>query len=364
MTSTFVFSTISGGYFVSQVAILASILPSIDEGVDAYFGNSGGAIANLISLKYSGTSESIERVLYSVDKDMFVKPWVSDNNPLSKVLSPFISLFANSFYKDSKGPKELVEIFYNKEELKRSELWIGKFDISANFNNLLCSKQRGQSIFNTQLSKTYNTKYLEDMTGSFNVEYADGDIDKISKTLNATSAIPGYKPPIDIEGTLYVDGGVSSPTPGSAFTNILLEFSDEKIAADADHKFRIFYNIGPKFIDSKIEYIRASSHWSTQIMRTLKSLLNFSISKERQLLFDTWIKMCNKSKYDDNIDYQKITGKDNLKTYLQSITGKHYFVTCYTSNDSINVVNFDKEDIKRVYKKCYDNVFFEIYSTT
>jgi len=361
MSSTFVFSTISGGYFVSQCAIMASILPTITK-VDAYFGNSGGAIANLISLKWSGTSESIERVVYSIDKDMFVKPWVSDNMPLSKVLSPFISLFSNSFYKDSKGPQELMEIFYSKEELKKSEMWIGKFDINANFNHLLCSKASGSSIFNTELIKSYNIEYLEDMTGSFNVEYANGDIKTLADTLNATSAIPGYKPPIDIKGTLFVDGGVSSPTPGSAFTNVLLEFSDAKILADANHKFRIFYNIGPKFIDSDIEYVKPTTHWATQMFRTLKSLLNFSISRERQLLFDTWLRMCNKTVYDNTITFKKVTGQKELKDYLVTLNQQNYFVTCYSSGESLNILNFDKEDLKRVYKDCYDNVFFEIYS--
>ena len=361
MTSTFIFSTISGGYFVSQTAILATILPNITK-VDAYFGNSGGAVANLIALKYSGTSESMERVLYSIDKDIFVKPWVSDNMPLSKVLSPFISLFTSSFYKDSKGPKELMEIFYTKEELRKAEMWIGKFDINANFNHLLCSKKSGQSIFNTELSKAYNTKYLEDMTGSFNVEYADGDIDVISDTLNATSSIPGYKPPVTIKETLYVDGGVSSPSPGSAFTNILLDYRADNPA----HNIRFFYNIGPKFIDSDIEYVKPSSHWSSQIFRTLKSLLNFSISRERQMMFNTWIQMCKRADDDARytaagVTFKKVTGKDALKTYLDTLTG-HYFVTCYSIDESINVLNFNKDDLKRVYKKCYDNVFFEIYS--
>ena len=359
-SSTFVFSTISGGYFVSQIAILASILPTITS-VDAYFGNSGGAIANLVSLKWSGTSESIERVLYSIDKDMFLKPWVSDNIPLSKVLSPFVSLFTNSFYKDSKGPEELMTVFYTKEELKKAEMWIGKFDINANFNHLLCSKSSGQSIFNTQLSESYNTTYLEDMTGSFNVEYADGDIKTIADTLNATSSIPGYKPPIDINGTSFVDGGVTSPTPGSSLTNVLLEFGE---AAAVGHKFRIFYNIGPKYIDTDIEYIKPSSHWSSQIFRTLKSLLNFSISRERQMIFDTWLQMCGVAHYDNSVTFKKITGKDALSTYLTSLTDNHYhyFVTCYSVNDSVSVINFTKDDLKRVYKNCYENVFFEIYS--
>jgi len=360
MSSTFVFSTISGGYFVSQTAILASILPAIDN-VDAYFGNSGGAIANLIALKYSGTSESLERVLYAIDKDIFVKPWVSDNFPLSKILSPFISMFTNSFYKDSKGPKELMEVFYTREELRKSEMWIGKFDITSNFNNLLCSRKKGESIFQTQLAKTYNSTYLEDMTGTFTTDYADGNIDIISDTLNATSAIPGYKPPIDINGTFYVDGGVSSPTPGSSFTNILLEFCREKTQQDENYKFRIFYIIGPKFIDSDIEYVNSASHWSSQIFRTLKSLLNFSISRERQMLFNTWLSICGTTIYNNDVKYEKVTGRANLKTSLDALEDKNYFVTCYSIDESINILNFNKDDLKRVYKKCYDNVFFEIY---
>ena len=362
-THTFVFSTISGGYFVSQTAILATILPAIDNKVDAFFGNSGGAIANLIALKYSGTSESMEKVLYSIDKDILVKPWVSDNMPLSKVLSPFVSLFTNSFYKDSKGPEELMKIFFTKEELKKSEMWIGKFDISANFNTLLCSKKKGGSIFNTQLDQAFQTTYFEDMTGTFNIEYANGDIKTLADTLNATSSIPGYKPPIDINGTLFVDGGVSSPSPGSAFANILLEYGKTKIDASATDKFHIFYVIGTKFVDTDIEYVKPSSHWSSQIFRTLKSLLNFSISRERQMLFDSWIQMAQKTHYNTtDVSYEKVTGKDNLNTRLAALDSKHYFVTCYSSDDTINILNFTKEDLKSTYKKCYDNVFFEIYS--
>jgi len=360
-THRFVFSTISGGYFVSQTAILATILEALpDSKITGYFGNSGGAVANLIALKFSGTSESMERVLYAIDKDIFVKPWVSDSVPLSKILSPFISLFTNSFYKDSKGPQELMEVFFTKEELRKAEMWIGKFDINANFNHILCSKEKGNSIFDTQINKIYQTTYFEDITGTFNVKYANGDIKTISQTLNATSSIPGYKPPIEIDGTLFVDGGVSSPTPGSSFTNILLEYGINQVGVN---KYQFFYVIGPKFVDTDVEYVKPSSHWSSQIFRTLKSLMNFSISRERQLIFDTWLKMCGKTHYstDIGVNFEKVKGKANLKTRLTALNSNHYFVTCYSSDDKVNILNFNKEDLKTIYKKCYDNVFFEIY---
>lgn len=360
MTSTFVFSTISGGYFVSQTAILTAVLQSVDK-VDAFFGNSGGAIANILSLKYSGTKESIERVLYSIDKDLFVRPWVSDNVPFYKVISPFISLFSKSFYKESKGPKEVLEVFYTKEELRKAEVWIGKYNISANFNNIMCTKKEGESIFNTELQNTSQVKYLEDITGTFTVEYADGDITKISDTLRATSAIPTYKPPVTINGIDYVDGGVASPTPGSSFTNILSSYADRQTSG---HLFRMFYVIGPKYIDVDVENLKQEGHWSRQVFRTLKSLLNFSIYKERQVLFDTWLGMTGKSKYDSTISHKKVNGKNELNTFLNSISSNHYFVTCYTKETKVNVTNFDKEELKKVYKESYDNVFFEIFYTT
>ena len=63
MSSIFIVSPISGGTFVSQTAILTHIRRVVPK-VDAYFGNSGGAIANLIAMKYNGNRKSIEKVLY------------------------------------------------------------------------------------------------------------------------------------------------------------------------------------------------------------------------------------------------------------------------------------------------------------
>ena len=93
MTTKIVFSSISGGYFVSQTSILAAIKSAFpdDQDFNIYMGNSGGAIANILSIQYNGTRESIERVLYSMDSSMFVSPWVSNNIPFSSVTSRVFS---------------------------------------------------------------------------------------------------------------------------------------------------------------------------------------------------------------------------------------------------------------------------------
>lgn len=358
MSKTFVFSTISGGYFVSQTAILNIVMSSINN-VDAYFGNSGGAIANLISLKYSGSSKSMEKVLYSIDKEIFIKKWVTDNHPLSSIISPVISLVKNSFYRESSGSRELIDAFFTPSELKDTEFWIGKYNITSNFNHILTTRGPGQSIFNTQLSSASQNTYLEDMTGTFTVEYADGDIGKISKTLDATSAIPGYKPPVtDDNGNHYVDGGVGAPTPGTSMNNIIVDYALN--SAPVGDKFHIFYVIGPKYIDEGIEDIKPTYHWIKQIMKTTKAMLNFSIYRERQLIFDSWIRMTGNTIYTDAFSYRRVSGSD-LKSFLDSINNKHYFVTCYSDSDSIDIVSFVRTDLEKEYKKSFDKAFFEIF---
>lgn len=360
MVKTFVFSTISGGYFVSQTALITivkEVLGSTD--IDALFGNSGGAIANLLSLKYSGTKESIERVLYSIDKNMFIKPWVSENHPLYKVMSPFVSLFKGSFYKASDTQEDLVSAFFTETELKNTEMWIGKYDISSNFTSLLCSKSQSETIFSNLINTAEQTKFLEDMSFTYRIEYANGNIKTISDTLNATSAIPGYKPAINIDGVYYVDGGVSSASPGSSFVNILTRHADDNNHTEI---YRFFYIVGDKYIDEDIEMLRYGGHWSKQISGTLKSVLNASIYRERQLMFQTWLNMANKTTYKNTeVNFVTKKGKGELKEFYDSNTNAHMFVTCYSRGPSIDIINFSKEVLKDTYKKCYDEAFFEIF---
>lgn len=363
MVKTFVFSTISGGYFVSQTA-LVTIVRQVTEsngGIDALFGNSGGAICNLLSLKYSGTTESIERVLYSIERNMFIKPWVSENHPFYKVISPFTSLFKESFYKASDDQEELVSSFFTKDELRSSELWIGKYDITSNFTSLLCSRSQSDTIFANSINTTEQVKYMEDLSSTYRIEYADGNIKKISDTLSATSAIPGYKPAIEIDGVYYVDGGVSSPSPGSSFVNILTKYAED----NPGENFRFFYVIGEKYIDRDIEMLKYGGHWSKQISRTLKSVINSSIYRERQLMFQTWLNMLDKKTF-KNTEISSVTkkGKEELQEFFTENPHTHMFITCYSTGPSINIINFDKKDLKDTFKKCYDQSFFEIFYST
>ena len=255
---------------------------------------------------------------------------------------------------------EFIKVFYTENELKQTEFWIGKYNLNSNFTTLLCSKNKGESIFNNYITSSSDLRYIENITGTFEIDYADGNLEKIADTLNATSSIPGFKPPIKINDTFYVDGGVSSPSPGSTFTNVLLKYGAAQLAADNTEKFHFIYTIGEKYIDKDIERIKPLSHWSMQMYMTLKSLLNCSKIRERQLMLNTWAHIIGETSF-DNIQFTTIKGKKDLKTFLTANNNKHIFITCYSKGDSCDILNFTKEDLKRLYKDCYDKSFFEIF---
>ena len=358
MTKIFVFSTISGGYFVSQTALVTIIREVIPKKPTAMFGNSGGGIANLLSMKYSGTKESIERVLYSIDRTMFIKPWVSETHPFYKVLSPLASLFQESFYKSSDNQEELFNTYFTESELKDSELWVGTYDITSNFTSLLCTGSKSNSIFENTIDTPPEVDYLEKVAGVYKVEFANGDIGKISKTLAASSSIPGYKPPVEIDNSFYVDGGVSSPSPGSSFVNLLTTL------VTGGEPIIFFYVIGDKYIDKDIEMLGKGGHWGTQISRSLKSVLNSSIYRERQLMLQTWVSMIPAVLAIDNLsdtNYVSKKGKDELKAFYDGHPDKHMFITCYSKGPTVDIINFTKEDLRSTFHECYDKAFFEIY---
>jgi len=356
MSKTFVFSTISGGYFVSQTALVTIIREVIQIKPTAMFGNSGGGIANLLSMKYSGTKESVERVLYSIDSTMFIKPWISETNPFYKIMSPFSSLFQESFYKSSDNQEELFNTYFTQTELKDCELWIGTYDVTSNFTSLLCTGAKSNSIFVNSIDAPTEVDYLEKVAGVYKVAFANGDIGKISKTLMASSSIPGYKPPVEIDGSFYVDGGVSSPSPGSSFVNLLTTLPS--LPLSSDEKFVFFYVIGDKYIDKDIEMLGKGGHWGSQISRSLKSVLNSSIYRERQLLLQTWVSMIGATKLSDTT-YVTKKGKDELAAFYDN--EKHMFITCYSKGPTVDIINFTKDDLRTTFHECYDKAFFEIY---
>ena len=351
MTTKIVFSSISGGYFVSQTSILTAIKTAFPDGQDfnIYFGNSGGAISNLLSLQYNGTKESVERALYSVTSSMFISPWVSTNIPFSSVASRMFSMFKSSFYNDGNGSKDVLNSFFTQRQLANAELWMGKFSIETNKNALLCTANTSNSVLRPYI----NDDYVKEFSSIETIKYAAGNIDNIAETLNATSSIPGYRPGVKIKDTEYMDGGLGSASSGSLLSNSIWRYSQ----ANAFNKYQFFYVIGPDFKDEKES---RKTHWVQELGTALKQFTRTSIYRERQTLFDLWMRIIGQNDI-SSLTYTKISSRADLATFFTNNNNKHYFITCYTKNRKVNIINFTREDLKEVFDDCYDNVYFEVY---
>ena len=342
---TYLISTVSGGYFIRQLAVAQHIL-SMNYTIDGYFGNSGGAIANLLSLKYNQTTQSILRVLNALRPEMFVTPWVRAKG--LQMFSPLISIFSSSLYDGSKGVTQILKMFYTAEELRGVEMWVGKYDARANLNFVMSTKARGNTTFDT-IDSASNKRYFENVTGTFNVEYANGDFEMVSKYIEATSNIPGFKPATDGK---FIDGGVGSASLGSVFINL---FKEKYEGSNDDVVF--FYNQGRQYIDDDIETMSMNRHWMIQMSKMGQWLINFRILTEKQMLLEAWLSMIGK-KFDET-QFQQMS-EAQFRAFARQ--NKHMFVTSYTERgDKINIVNFTYSEMEKSYRAALGSTRFDVY---
>lgn len=349
MSLTLIVSPISGGLFVSQIATMTAILET-GVTVDAYFGNSGGAIANLIALKFNKTNHrrSMLRTLLRINKTMFTKPLVSTNNPLSSVLSAALSLLSSHLNKNGDGAITLIDDLFTESELRSTEFWIGRYNIKGNYNELVCSKSRSVLF-------ELDTTYLRNINGTYNISYTDGNKDQIANAISASASIPGVKPWVidDINNNLYWDGGIAMASPFTAFITSWYK----RIVAKGEIA-QIWYNMGSNYIDADIEYFNESAHWSSHLLTTIKWMINFTIQRERQVIYDMWIVIVGNR----TVKTVKKTGKE-LKTFYPTIQNKYYFVTCYSSVTGINLTTFNRDSLEKEYNEAYESTTFEISYT-
>ena len=349
MSLTLIVSPISGGLFVSQIATITAILETGVK-VDAYFGNSGGAITNLLALKFnmSNPKNSMLRSLLRINKSMFTKPLVSTTNPLSPILSPLISLFSSHLNKNGSGVLTLISELFTESELKSTEFWIGRYNIKGNYNELVCSKSQSD-FFELDIN------YLRNINGTYNISYIDGEIEQIANAIGASISIPSLIPPSQDNNNLYWDGGIAMASPFTAFVT-----SWYKKLVATNEKAQIWYNMGSNYIDSDIEYFNESAHWSKHLLTTIKWMINFTIQRERQVVYDMWSVIVDNN--NKKITTVKKTGKE-LKTFYPTIQDKYYFITCYSSVTGINLTTFTQETLKKEYNEAYDSTTFEISYT-
>lgn len=175
-----------------------------------YMGASGGSLALTLSYALNWNRKDMEKILDSIDTSLLFEPWVS--NCLTRTISLAIS---GSYTKtSSRFEPFLLNIFSainrrNDRKFLKNEFVILTYKLPTE------KEDADAEIFSNQSEST--SKFI-------GVTYINGDIKTFAKLNQATSSLPFITSSVKINGRLYKDGGLDSPSPytrlASQLTNV------------------------------------------------------------------------------------------------------------------------------------------------
>lgn len=345
----FCYITISGGYFISQLSILIKLYKARSKFLDNHnfdviFSASGGNIAAYLSLLFNKNETSIERKLNQINHTLFINLWSRGIIKMN-----FLNLFQNSIYREGVGLKDfLISNYENFNNSKLPEIWSLSYNNDVNCGSLFCSKSYEHSFFKKEITS--------DMIkmGIGEIKYMNSDLDLISKICIASAAIPGVVTPIEIDNSIYIDGGVLNATPGSYFSN--------NFNSNLMHYYYIMpcnlydINIRHHFINKK-----KNTHWSGIMLNSIKSLTVSQILNDRNSIFEKWKNKVNAKEVDLTNEIYYDISDNKLENLLKELNNDHFFMVCYTDVCSVDISKFNSDDLKTKLKKGLNSLCIEVY---
>ena len=359
-----VISTVSGGFFVSQLAAITKILSAREKSnviektqPDVYFGASGGNLSNYLGLVFQKNRESVEKILYQLNSKMFVRNWWPDKLNFFHPL--FLSLFNSSVYKEGKGSEEIFKKMYNEDYILDSntpEVWTLTHNIDTNLGTINCSKSKDLSIFSENLK-------LEELIfyGCGEIKYLEGNVDKIIKTNLASASIPGVKGSVEIDGNKYVDGGITDATPYGFFGDVINnKFKDKELKLPFHCFFILPLNL--KNISDRHTIIskKEKKHWISMLFENLDSVFSSMIFNHRKYSFENWLRCNNITSRETRVEFYYHITLEELIEVLEKYHNNSYFITCYTDVNQVDITNFKPKDLQEKFEKSFKSLSLEL----
>jgi hypothetical protein len=346
--------TVSGGFFVSQMAILASFIEAKGSQFDFYFGASGGNLSCLTALLSNGTFESVQAIGNKLKSSLFVQNWFRG---LAEILpSAIAGVFMRSgLYRNGFDSERLVKDLFQEDFLLRDttpEIWTLTYNKTIDSGAIFCTKKE------SKLTPFMNAKHFS-FNGCEEITYIGGDTDLLSKVTMATAAIPTIRSPVTIGKYQYVDGGVSRSCPGSLFNETLVEYHYHYPGP-----VHYLYILSCKISDietRKIYAQKTSEHWIIQVQDYIKNFVTSMVYSDHQLVFENWLRIIGKRLSECKHDALIRTNIEELRMKLNSLKDKHYFITAFTDDASVDIANFESEDFNKAFEKARITISFIIF---
>lgn len=198
---------VSGGSFCAQLSILQHLC-NAKYRPDISMGSSGGNLAAYVAAAADWNSNGILRVAGLLHHDLFATEW-SANPTVSKV----VGFFKGYACSKGVGVLKLIESLFSQDSIGKYEIWTGTYNNTKKKARLFCNRSA-----DTALSCSCLDTNLYQCLPSV---YMDCNLDLIAKAGIASVSIPCVVPAQEIEGEMYVDGGIYSASPLSLMQDCL-----------------------------------------------------------------------------------------------------------------------------------------------
>lgn len=299
---------VSGGDFVNQSSVLHDMC-SGGYKPDVMMSSSGGNIVSYIGLASGFIPERLCSIMRRIES--------SDYTGKTNLLKMCYNFLTKQHLYDIPDPLLFLgEYLTNSEVVTRTEIWTGITDICDGKPVVYCNKKRENSIL-----KLYSSESLE-------VNYLDGNMEKISKIIASSASIPFMTNEVDLENRRFVDGGLAAASPMCLLKSqiSLMEY------------FHIVYIVGSDIHNTRVETVGILP----KLNACIKFLVCNSIRRDRDsalsLLGDhTSVELDAKNWYSEYLGKRN----DHKRTVLEITSG----------NKGVDITKFSKQELEKKFWK-------------
>jgi predicted acylesterase/phospholipase RssA len=337
---------VSGGAFVSQLYIVSQLC-KYNFKPDVILSSSGGNVVAYLACAANWDFYRLCLLSRNINKEFFYSYW---NNILS--VNFLIGYFKGQLFNKGNGVKEFFNNYFNEENIKKYEIWTEAYNETKKKTRLFCNKNKHECVLNLSKKTIQIQKAMEPY-------FADGNISEICDYSIASASIPTIVPAQEFEKDLYVDGGVSSPSPVHLLQNSIIEH-----ILETNKNLHIFY-INIMNIEKNNDDLNTGENLIFNYKNLIENIFTNQKIVDRVFTIQILKKMSNEKL--DEIVFP--FNKQNMKKYFQLKNEMKYsFLEIYPENkQSVNLLNFTTEDISKIVEllknNCYCKfIFFKSYS--
>lgn len=194
---------VSGGSFPHQLASMR-LLCSMRYRPELALGSSGGNLTIYLTMAAHWDSNSINRVVRSLDSKYLVQSWFP--SVVSFLPSIIAGIFTGAAYRTSKDIYKVFETYFTPESITETEIWNGAINRDTGAVCLFCNRSR-------ETAHIKGDRYRERMFKSLPLHYLNGDMKDICLSSVASSAVPLVLEAQTYNGASYIDGGTKFASP-------------------------------------------------------------------------------------------------------------------------------------------------------